>query len=278
MREVAHREEKGLTSAPSTPQDAGDNRRRRADDREGWITIPRSRLELLEGEILDLRESLAKKDRQLDEKDLGYRTLLDRAQIDEVTELHSRKGFWSEFRRDHDRRRSLGLLDDTSSALLMLDIDFFKRVNDSHGHAAGDVVLHAVADVGKRKIQRAGDIGCRWGGEEFAFLLRDQIKPDRDSAGTGRRRGERLGSILDFAEELRKQIERTPIALPATSTVDGRALTISVTVSIGGLVWAGSPRDHGEAKRDLEQKFTDVDRNLYLAKEQGRNQVMIGRS
>ena len=278
MREVARREEKERRSEPSAPQDKGDNRRRRADDREGWITIPRSRLELLEGEILELRESLAKKDLQLDEKDLGYRALLDRAQTDEVTELHNRKGFWREFHRDHDRRRSLGLLGETSSALLMLDIDFFKRVNDSHGHAAGDVVLHAVADVGKRKIQRAGDIGCRWGGEEFAFLLREQIKPDGHMAGTGRRQGVRLGGILDFAEELRKQIETTPIALPATSTADGRALTISVTVSIGGLVWAGSPRDHGEAKRDLEQKFTDVDRNLYLAKEQGRNQVVISQS
>ena len=195
-----------------------------------------------------------------------------------MTELHNRKGFWNEFRREHHRLRALNLLNETSSALLLLDIDFFKRVNDNHGHTAGDIVLHAVADAGKRKIQRAGDIGCRWGGEEFAFLIREQIKPDKDLAGTGRRQADQLGSIANFAHNLRQAIETTPIVLPATSTPDGRALTISITVSIGVLVWIGSPRDYGEAERQLEQKFKDVDRNLYLAKAQGRNRVVISQS
>src|SRR5687767_2392116 len=263
---------------PSTPNEPGEKRRRRAGDSESWITIARSRLELLEGEILELRESLAQKDLQLQEKDLGYRSLLDRAQIDEVTELHNRKGFWNEFRREHHRLRALDVLNETSSALLLLDIDFFKRVNDNHGHAAGDIVLHAVADVGKRKIQRAGDVGCRWGGEEFAFLLREHIRPDEELAGTGRRHANQLGSISDFSEQLRLAIEATPIALRAGATPDGRPLTIKVTVSIGVLVWTGIPRDYGEAERDLEQRFREVDRNLYLAKAQGRNRVVISGS
>ena len=274
MRNVGRREDKDIGPESSTPMEAGEKRRRRVGDSEGWVTIARSRLELLEGEILELREALAKKDLELQEKDLGYRSLLDRAQIDEVTELHNRRGFWNEFRREHHRLRSLNLLNEVSSALLLLDIDFFKRVNDNHGHAAGDIVLHAVADAGKRKIQRAGDIGCRWGGEEFAFLLREQISPDEQLAGTGRRHADQLGSIANFTEQLRRTIETTPIVLPATSTPEGRALTISVTVSIGVLVWTGSPRDYGEAERDLEQKFRDVDRNLYLAKAQGRNRVV----
>ena len=274
MRNVGRREDKEIVPDSSTPKEPGEKRRRRVGDSEGWVTIARSRLELLEGEILELREALAKKDLALQEKDLGYRSLLDRAQIDEVTELHNRRGFWNEFRREHHRLRSLNLLNEVSSALLLLDIDFFKRVNDNHGHAAGDIVLHAVADAGKRKIQRAGDIGCRWGGEEFAFLLREQISPDEEIAGTGRRHADQLGSIANFTEQLRQTIETMPIVLPATSTPDGRALTISVTVSIGVLVWTGSPRDYGEAERDLEQKFRDVDRNLYLAKAQGRNRVV----
>jgi len=275
MRDVGRRGDQQIVPDPSTPKEAGEKRRRRAGDSEGWITIARSRLELLEGEILELRESLAKKDRELQEKELGYRSLLDRAQIDELTELHNRKGFWNEFRREHHRLRALNLLDEVRSSLLLLDIDFFKRVNDNHGHAAGDIVLHAVADAGKRKIQRAGDIGCRWGGEEFAFLVREQIKSDMEIAGTGRRQTDQLGSIANFTEALRRGIETTPIVLPATSTPDGRALTIFVTVSIGVLVWTGSPRDYGEAERDLEQKFRDVDRNLYLAKARGRNRVVI---
>ena len=274
MRSVRRGEDQPI---PSTPE-AGEKRRRRAGDADGWVTIPRSRLELLEGEIQELRERLEKKDRELDEKDLGYRSLLDRAQIDEVTELHNRKGFWNEFRREHHRLRSLDLLDETSSALLLLDIDFFKRVNDNHGHAAGDIVLHAVADACKRKIQRAGDIACRWGGEEFAFLLREQIKPDEEVAGKGRRHADQLRNIASFTEQLRQAIEATPIVLPATSTPAGRAITISVTVSIGVLVWTGSPRDHAEAQTDLEQKFREVDRNLYRAKAQGRNRVVIGES
>jgi len=278
MRNVGRRDDKDIVPDASDPATKGEKRRRRIGDGQGWITIARSRLELLEGEILELKEELAKKDLALIEKDLGYRALLDRAQIDEVTELHNRKGFWNEFRREHHRLRSLNLLNAVSSALLLLDIDFFKRINDTHGHAAGDIVLHAVADAGKRKVQRAGDIGCRWGGEEFAFLLRDQVSPDESTAGTGRRHADQLGSIASFTEQLRHTIEATPIVLPATSTPDGRALTISVTVSIGVVAWTGSPRDYGEAERDLEQRFKDVDRNLYLAKAQGRNRVVISAS
>jgi diguanylate cyclase (GGDEF)-like protein len=275
VRKLDRPDDQGLARDPLPAKDAPDKRRRRVGDGEGWVTISRSRLELLEGEILELREALAKKDLQLQEKDLGYRSLLERAQIDEVTELHNRKGFWNEFRREHHRLRSLNLLSEVSSALLLLDIDFFKRVNDTHGHAAGDFVLHAVADVGKRRIQRAGDIGCRWGGEEFAFLLREQTRPNEETAGMGRRHADQLGSISNFTEQLRQAIETTPIILPASATPDGRPLAIRVTVSIGVLVWTGSPRDYGEAERDLEQRFTEVDRNLYLAKAQGRNRVVI---
>jgi diguanylate cyclase (GGDEF)-like protein len=276
MRNVGRRDDKESVPDSLASKGTGEKRRRRVGDGEAWVTIPRSRLELLEGEILELREALAKKDLQLQEKDLGYRSLLERAQIDEVTELHNRRGFWNEFRREHHRLRSLDLLGQVSSALLLLDIDFFKRVNDTHGHAAGDIVLHAVADAGRRRIQRAGDIGCRWGGEEFAFLLREQTGSDEEIAGTGRRHADQLGSIAEFTEQLRRTIETTPIVLPASATPDGRPLTIGVTVSIGVLVWTGSPRDYGEAERDLELKFRDVDRNLYLAKAQGRNRVVIG--
>ena len=259
---------------PSSLEEPVPTPRRRRGDREGWITIERSRLELLEGEILELKECLAKKDLALQEKDLGYQALLERAQIDELTELHNRKGFWNEFRKEHHRLRALNLLNETRSALLLLDIDFFKQVNDNYGHTAGDIVLHAVADVGKRKIQRAGDIGSRWGGEEFVFLIRGQVKPDKDVAGTGRRQADELGSVASFADTLRHAVETTPIVLPATSTPDGRARTISVTVSMGVVIWIGGPRDYADAERDLEQKFREVDRNLYQAKMQGRNRVV----
>ena len=274
MRDVGKRGH-GEEPDASVPKAAGETRRRRSSDREGWVTIARSRLELLEGEILELKEALARKDLAMQEKDLGYQALLDRAQIDEVTQLHNRKGFWNEFRREHHRLRALNLLNETRSALLLVDIDFFKRVNDTYGHTAGDFVLHAVADTGKRKIQRAGDIGCRWGGEEFVFLIREQIKEDETVAGAGRRRANQIGSIASFADNLRRSIEQTPITLPPSATPEERVITLSVTVSIGVLAWIGSPREYGDATRDLEEKLKEVDRNLYLAKAQGRNRVVI---
>src|SRR5699024_10437636 len=127
----------------------------------------------------------------------------------------------------------------------------------------------------KRKIQRAGDIGCRWGGEEFVFLIREQIKEDETVAGAGRRRANQIGSIASFADNLRRSIEQTPITLPPSATPEERVITLSVTVSIGVLAWIGSPREYGDATRDLEEKLKEVDRNLYLAKAQGRNRVVI---
>src|SRR5688572_14316890 len=110
MRKLGRPDEQEIVPEPLPANETAEKRRRRVSDNEGWITVPRSRLELLEGEILELREALAKKDIQLEEKDLGYRSLLERAQIDEVTELHNRKGFWNEFRREHHRLRALNLL------------------------------------------------------------------------------------------------------------------------------------------------------------------------
>ena len=71
MRDVVRRDDQATGADPSTPKETGETRGRRTGDSEGWVTIARSRLELLEGEILELRECLAKKDLELQEKDPG---------------------------------------------------------------------------------------------------------------------------------------------------------------------------------------------------------------
>jgi diguanylate cyclase (GGDEF)-like protein len=92
--------------------------------------------------------------------------LAARADIDPLTDIVNRRGFERELKRSLAYVKRYG----TSAALIYLDLDGFKRVNDRHGHAAGDVVLKAVAMVLARHV-RASDLVARLGGDEFVALL-----------------------------------------------------------------------------------------------------------
>jgi diguanylate cyclase (GGDEF)-like protein/PAS domain S-box-containing protein len=129
-----------------------------------------------------------------------------------------------------------------SVSVILGDLDFFKRVNDEHGHAAGDAVLRAFADRMKRHA-RGSDVCCRWGGEEFLLVL-----PRMD-----------IGSAAHRAEELRMAMEMTPVELPAGS--------ISITVSLGV---AAFPADGTSA----DALIAAADNALYAAKAAGRNRVV----
>ena len=122
--------------------------------------------------------------------------------------------------------------------LLLVDIDFFKHVNDNHGHLVGDEVLKTFSSLINQHI-RQSDVVCRWGGEEFMILL-----PDTD-----------LSSAMKMAESLRQRVE-----VHLFETVG------QITCSIG------------VAEFDPEKKIDDllirVDDNLYRAKESGRNKVV----
>lgn len=129
--------------------------------------------------------------------------------------------------------------------LLMLDIDHFKKVNDSHGHHAGDVVLQAVAQA-LTECVRPMDTVARYGGEEFAVVL------PHCHAGFG----------TAIAERIRQTIEE--LAIPIAPT-----LTVNVTVSIGG---AFAP----DWVRTTVGLWTErADQQLYRAKAAGRNQVFL---
>ena len=129
-------------------------------------------------------------------------------------------------------------------ALLMVDVDHFKRVNDHCGHAAGDRVLVEVA----RRLSaamRGGDLVARWGGEEFLVFA-----PDVD------------GQELDhLAERLRLAMNQTPIVLENGSAIE-------TTVSIG---YAAFPLPAGHVEVTWEQAVNLADLSLYTAKNQGRN-------
>ena len=134
-----------------------------------------------------------------------------------------------------------------SYAVLMIDIDRFKAVNDTHGHAVGDEVIKTVAN-GLHGNLRAVDLVARYGGEEFIAALPDATLPTARQA----------------AERLRKTVEATPVTL-----ADGTLL--NVTVSIG--LAMGGPGS-GTAQDVLRQ----ADQALYEAKHEGRNRLCIAPS
>jgi diguanylate cyclase (GGDEF)-like protein len=132
--------------------------------------------------------------------------LATRADVDPLTEVLNRRGFERELARSLAHVKRYG----TSAALICLDLDRFKPVNDRHGHAAGDAVLKAVAAVVTRHV-RASDVVARLGGDEFVVLLWHLSEAD----------AERKARAIEAA------IERT------TATHSG--LTLSVGASVGAV-------------------------------------------
>jgi diguanylate cyclase (GGDEF)-like protein len=128
-------------------------------------------------------------------------------------------------------------------ALLLVDVDHFKRVNDSHGHLIGDEVLRALATELRQQV-RESDVVGRFGGEEFTVLL-----PRTDAAGA-----------YGIAERLRTSAGRLSVA-----AADAR---INVTVSIGVAVL-------GQHGNDLFELLAAADAALYRAKDAGRDQVRV---
>jgi diguanylate cyclase (GGDEF)-like protein len=124
--------------------------------------------------------------------------------------------------------------------VMLFDIDYFKKINDSLGHDAGDVVLSEIARIINEQVRQT-DIFGRWGGEEF-ILICSQISEDR---------------LITLAEKLRETIERHSFA------IDDQL--IKVTVSIGATTV--------KATETFEAVFKRTDKALYNAKNSGRNQV-----
>jgi len=138
----------------------------------------------------------------------------------------------------------------TTLTCLMLDIDHFKRVNDSYGHAAGDSVLREVAHRIESEV-RASDIAARYGGEEFVILL-----PETQTGS-----GERL------AERIRRAVAREPFDI-------GKGRQIDVTASIG-IATVAPGRDDADLKTLGDALIARADVALYRAKAAGRNALAI---
>ena len=138
----------------------------------------------------------------------------------------------------------------TPLALLLLDLDHFKQVNDQHGHQVGDQVLRRFAEAVHRRL-RASDVFGRMGGEEFCIAL-----PMTDRVGA-----------LELAEQLR-------LTVAGLDWLGRDDAPFRVTVSVGLVVVGGQPIDDVPAM-NLEQVYRAADDLLYRAKHLGRNRVMV---
>lgn len=161
--------------------------------------------------------------------------LYQEAMIDALTGVKNRRGFWEYYAEELE-----GQLNVYCASILMCDVDYFKTINDTYGHACGDQVLVAVSEFLEQMVADKGVI-ARWGGEEFVIILKEH----------------HIHEAVSFAEEVRTKIEETAF-LPEYPQ-------LKFTVSFGVAEIASS--------LSIEKNVDIADKKLYEAKTNGRNQV-----
>ncbi|MDE3274134.1 sensor domain-containing diguanylate cyclase [Pseudoalteromonas sp. G4] len=205
------------------------------------IRLQEQHQEELESKIQERTFELEVTLRELQEKNLELEELNT---LDSLTGLRNRRHFDKKITMEFRRSRR----EQTPLAVVMLDIDHFKPINDEYGHLAGDEAIKYVAASIKGALRRPSDIACRYGGEEFALIL-----PNTDAEGA------KLVS-----ETIRKSIAKHAIK---TSSGD-----VKLTIS------AGIFSHIADASLDPNQYTDWADKALYLAKQQGRNRVCFANS
>lgn len=166
--------------------------------------------------------------------------LVEITRIDELTRVFNRRYVFDVGEREFNRALRI----DSELCVMVMDIDFFKRVNDQYGHNMGDRALQAFAKTVAERVRNT-DVFGRIGGEEFVVVLPDTSVQD----------------ALSFGETLLSIVRH--IALPTTDDK-----TLNITVSIG--LAAREPQD-----ADLSDMLKRADKNLYRAKQTGRDQICV---
>jgi len=183
-----------------------------------------------------LQDELAEKNRQLEELLREVETL---AITDPLTGLYNRRHFTKMLDVEYERLVRYG----RPLACMMIDADHFKRINDTHGHAAGDAVLAALADIFRATLRKA-DIIARWGGEEFVVLMPE--------------------TPCERAAEAAERV-RGAVGAHKFPKLGGKGVTVSIGLSCSPEVVMQSP----------EMIVDTADQSLYQAKQQGRNRVVV---
>ena len=210
------------------------------DEITGCI-VARSMIEKLSKRDIDYLEQLTRQAAATINRANTYSTILQYATLDALTNLNNRRQFETRLGQEI----SIAKRQNNPLCAMMIDIDFFKGVNDKYGHAAGDEVLRTVAGIIKQAL-RESDIPARYGGEEFAVLLPFTKIEEAKVVG----------------ERLRKAVEQAAIVIYQDTPEEKN---INVTISMGLAQF-----DNNETGEAL---FERADKALYESKANGRNQV-----
>ncbi|MBR1617969.1 GGDEF domain-containing protein [bacterium] len=175
----------------------------------------------------------------------SYIEVLEYATIDALTHYNNRH----QFEKRLKETTAYAIRQNTPLCCIMSDIDFFKKVNDTYGHAVGDCVLREVAKTIKKEL-REEDIPSRYGGEEFIFLLPNTSIKDAEFV----------------AQRLKKAVEEKKINIEEYK-IEG-VKEISVTISIG-------VSEFDKSEKNPNSLYETADSALYVAKESGRNKVIV---
>lgn len=208
---------------------------------EGGVDVLLQHTRSMQGSIVSLKGRLDESRQEIEQLRQEVSKAREDALADGLTGLSNRRGF------DLALATCLSAPDaeEHGPSLLMTDIDFFKRVNDSYGHLFGDKVLRSVAQILKGNV-KGNDTAARYGGEEFVILL-----PDTPLEGA-----------LHLAEKIRASVEKFRI-----KRTDKNEAVANITVSLGVASYRG-----GESGSEFVAR---ADAALYASKNQGRNRVTV---
>jgi diguanylate cyclase (GGDEF)-like protein len=168
---------------------------------------------------------------------LSFRLIDEICLIDQLTGVWNRSSMFKRLNEEQDRT----LRSNQPCSICMMDLDHFKRINDTHGHIAGDKVLQAVMEIASRRL-RAYDAIFRYGGEEFLFCLPNAT----------------TDIATEAMERLRQRIADTDIVLR-----DGVVVRVTASFGVAPL----------SATQPIETSMEEADRALFTAKAKGRNSV-----
>ena len=202
-----------------------------------WIgyTLALGAAVLISGEVAGLRTALTRRTRELEDT---LERLHEIAMRDDLTGLYNRRQLMEYL----GRQKALADRDALGFTLCYVDLDHFKRVNDRFGHTRGDEVLKEFAEIAM-KVVREEDFVARIGGEEFVMVL--------------------INASLKDAEMVANRLRQQTQAM----TIDPSDLKFSVTASVGIAMYG--------AGEEIEQLLDRADAAMYLAKNQGRNRVIV---
>lgn len=192
--------------------------------------------ESLSKQLLDLLEESRMQKEQIEHMN---HLLKQKSITDHLTQVYNRGYLFNVLQREIARSDRY----EEKLSLIMFDIDFFKKVNDTYGHMVGDLVLKGVVEVFKKRV-RTSDLIARYGGEEFVILLTNT----------------ELQNAAQVAEEIRLAVSQVVFKVH-----EG----IKIQVTISGGVTSYQPQE------SLDYFFVRLDEALYKAKNQGRNQIVV---